>query len=171
MILPAMMSGSTPRSIKRGTAPIDELVCSVEYTWWPVIAARNAISAVSWSRISPTRITSGAWRILDRILEGHDVDALGVDVVEDRVEGGRLAAARGSRHEDDPLGARQHELQRLEVVGVQAPVFEGHDALVAIQDAQHHVLTVRSRLRGDAEVDLVAREQHRDAPVLRRACL
>ena len=62
-----MMSGSTPRSFNRGIAPIDELVCSVEYTWWPVIAARKAISAVSWSRISPTRITSGSWRIIERM--------------------------------------------------------------------------------------------------------
>jgi hypothetical protein len=48
-------------------APIDEFECSVEYTWWPVIAARNAIEAVSSSRTSPTRITSGSWRISERM--------------------------------------------------------------------------------------------------------
>ena len=62
-----MMSGTMPMSSRRGNAPTAELVCSVEYTWWPVIAARNAISAVSWSRISPTRITSGSWRIIERM--------------------------------------------------------------------------------------------------------
>ena len=30
MMLPAMMSGSTPMSSRRGMAPIAELVCSVE---------------------------------------------------------------------------------------------------------------------------------------------
>lgn len=47
-------------------APMAELVCRVEYTWWPVMAARKAISAVSASRISPTRMTSGSCRIIER---------------------------------------------------------------------------------------------------------
>ena len=48
-------------------APIAELECSVEYTWCPVIAARKAIVAVGASRTSPTRITSGSWRISERM--------------------------------------------------------------------------------------------------------
>ena len=31
------------------------------------MAARKAISAVSWSRISPTRMMSGSWRIIERM--------------------------------------------------------------------------------------------------------
>ena len=38
------------------------MVCSVENTRWPVSAAVSAISMVSRSRISPTRMTFGAWR-------------------------------------------------------------------------------------------------------------
>ena len=38
------------------------MVCSVEKTTWPVSAAVSAISIVSRSRISPTRITFGACR-------------------------------------------------------------------------------------------------------------
>ena len=38
------------------------LVCSVESTRWPVSAALTAISAVSKSRISPTRMMFGSWR-------------------------------------------------------------------------------------------------------------
>ena len=37
-------------------------VCSVENTRWPVSAACIAVSIVSMSRISPTRMTSGSWR-------------------------------------------------------------------------------------------------------------
>ena len=37
-------------------------VWSVESTRWPVSAALSAMSIVSSSRISPTRITSGSWR-------------------------------------------------------------------------------------------------------------
>src|SRR5579862_4658493 len=38
------------------------VVCRVEKTRWPVSAAVMAISIVSRSRISPTRMTSGSWR-------------------------------------------------------------------------------------------------------------
>ena len=44
--------------------------------------------------------------ILHGILEGHDVHLLGVQVLQHGVEGGRLAAARGSGDEDDALRAR-----------------------------------------------------------------
>jgi len=37
-------------------------VCRVESTRWPVSAAMSAISMVSGSRISPSRMTSGSWR-------------------------------------------------------------------------------------------------------------
>ncbi|MNL79643.1 hypothetical protein D3C87_2062940 [compost metagenome] len=42
------------------------MVCSVENTRWPVSAAWMAISAVSRSRISPTMMMSGSWRISAR---------------------------------------------------------------------------------------------------------
>jgi hypothetical protein len=38
------------------------MVCSVLKTRWPVSAALKAIFTVSRSRISPTRMTLGAWR-------------------------------------------------------------------------------------------------------------
>ncbi len=46
------------------------MVCSVESTRWPVSAASSAISIVSRSRISPTRITLGAWRSAARKRQG-----------------------------------------------------------------------------------------------------
>ena len=45
---------------QRGTAPTASLVCKVERTIWPVSAALIAISAVSASRISPTKIMFGS---------------------------------------------------------------------------------------------------------------
>ena len=62
MMLPAMTPDDTPVSISRAMAPAAELACKVENTRWPVIAARNAISAVSASRISPMRMMSGSCR-------------------------------------------------------------------------------------------------------------
>ena len=66
MMLPAITSGETPRSLIRWKLRSAELVCSVEKTWWPVMAARKAISAVSLSRTSPTRMMSGSWRMSER---------------------------------------------------------------------------------------------------------
>ena len=37
-------------------------VCRVAMSRWPVSAAVMAVWMVSWSRISPNKITSGAWR-------------------------------------------------------------------------------------------------------------
>ena len=42
------------------------MVWSVDSTRWPVSAASRAVSMVSRSRISPTRITFGAWRRAER---------------------------------------------------------------------------------------------------------
>ena len=46
----------------RSTVFAASIVCSVESTRWPVSAASIAISIVSTSRISPIRMTLGAWR-------------------------------------------------------------------------------------------------------------
>ncbi len=46
----------------RPTVRMVSVVCSVASTRWPVSAALSAISIVSSSRISPTKMTSGSWR-------------------------------------------------------------------------------------------------------------
>ena len=97
-----------PMSSSRATVDGQSLVCSVVNTRWPVSAARMPICAVSRSRVSPTRMTSGSCRrkraerggeraadplvdldlvdalevVLDRILGGHDVDVRRVDRVD-----------------------------------------------------------------------------------------
>jgi len=53
-------NGGTPMSRRRVTVEGASLVWSVENTMWPVSDACTAISAVSTSRISPTRIRSGS---------------------------------------------------------------------------------------------------------------
>ena len=58
----ATRNGSTPMSMSRVKALGASLVCSVLNTRWPVSDAWMALSAVSMSRISPMRITSGSCR-------------------------------------------------------------------------------------------------------------
>ena len=59
-------NGGTPMSRSRVTVLGASLVCSVLKTMCPVSDACTAISAVSRSRISPTRILSGSCRKIDR---------------------------------------------------------------------------------------------------------
>ena len=58
----ATRNGSMPMFIKRLMVEGASFVCSVESTRWPVSAALTAISAVSKSRISPTRMMLGSCR-------------------------------------------------------------------------------------------------------------
>ena len=58
--------GSTPMSTRRAIDDAALCVCSVVSTRWPVIAAWMAMRAVSSSRISPTRSTSGSERRIVR---------------------------------------------------------------------------------------------------------
>ncbi len=62
----ATRNGSIPISINLVIADGASLVCSVERTRCPVSADSTAIWAVSWSRISPTMITSGSARTIER---------------------------------------------------------------------------------------------------------
>ena len=55
-----------PISISRAAAIGASFVCRVLSTRWPVSADSIAIWAVSWSRISPTMITSGSARTIER---------------------------------------------------------------------------------------------------------
>src|SRR5438874_8304561 len=58
----ATRKGSMPIFIKRLMVEGASLVCNVESTKWPVRAAFTPISAVSKSRISPTRMILGKSR-------------------------------------------------------------------------------------------------------------
>src|SRR5204863_9797 len=73
----ATRNGGTPMSMSRATVDGESLVCRVENTRCPVSAARIEICAVSRSRVSPTRITSGSWRRNARSAEAEGQPALG----------------------------------------------------------------------------------------------
>ena len=54
------------RGNQEGMAETLSFVCRVDRTSWPVWATFRAISAVSWSRISPTMITLGSCLNIER---------------------------------------------------------------------------------------------------------
>ena len=85
-------------------------------------------------------LTNPPHRVLDRVLQGHDVDRLGIEMIQHRVQGGGLPAPGRPGHEDQSLGAGHHEAQQGERVLVQPEPVEGHDALVPVEHPQHDVL-------------------------------
>ena len=127
-------------SATRETVEAASVVCTVEKTRWPVSAAASAMRMVSGSRISPTTITSGAWRIAARsavgksgasmpistcstrqfrcgcsysigILDRDDVARVApVDLLDERGERGRLSGARGSADEHEAAGEARQRL-------------------------------------------------------------
>ena len=66
LTLVATRNGSTPMFMSRLMVEGASLVCRVDSTRWPVSEALMAISAVSKSRISPTRMMLGSWRRKER---------------------------------------------------------------------------------------------------------
>ena len=192
-------NGSTPISFRRVIAPGASFVCSVESTKWPVRAASIEILAVSPSRISPTITTSGSERriersaeanvrpardvdlhlvdarepVLDRILDGDDVDLGPVDLGQRRVERRRLTGAgrprdeeRAGRAADDLLELRAH------VVG-EAELLERRRLLRLVEEAHDDRLALDRRQGRDADVEHAAGggRVQRDAAVLRLAAL
>ena len=130
---------SGKKLMMRSSAWLELLACSVASTRWPVSANWMPYSMVSRSRISPIRITSGAWRrvflsaacqesvstpdfavrdhaalvlvhVLDRVLDRDDVAAgLLVAVADHRRQRGRLARA-GAADQDHQAALGQHDL-------------------------------------------------------------
>ena len=70
-------NGSMPISMRRPMPLGASRVCSVESTRWPVSAASTAMCAVCLSRISPTMITSGSARSIERSPASNVTPALG----------------------------------------------------------------------------------------------
>ena len=143
-------------SMRRTRLPMESSVWNVANTLWPVSAASMAIDAVSRSRISPTTMTSGSWRTTSRsvvgksrpaaasiehwmtpsttystgILDGDDLDARFVAVVNRTVERRGLARPGGPREqhnacrdvEDGLLVLLQQRRQHAEFFDRQQPV-------------------------------------------------
>ena len=169
------------------------LVCRVESTRCPVSDAWIAISAVSRSRISPTRMTSGSWRmiersaapkvrpallvhldlhdagqpVLDGILDRDDVDAARLHLAQRGVERRRLAGAGGTGDEHEPLALLEQRADAREVGVAEADDVERAETGAAVEHADDDLLAVRRGERGDAQVDHRAAHGDARASVLR----
>ncbi len=151
-----------------------------------------AMTAVSLSRISPTRTMSGSdrridfegggegqagldveldlvdalQRHLDRVLDGDDVLLGRVERGQRRVEGGRLARAGRAADQDGPVGLGVEALVGLEQVLVEAEIGEPEHHARLVEHPHDDLLAVDGRERGHPEVDALAAHVERDATVL-----
>jgi hypothetical protein len=108
---------------------------------------------------------------LDRVLDRDDVDVRLGEVLQHRVERGRLAAARRSRDQDDPGGSRDEVVELGQVVGGEPQLVDPLQEDVGVEDAQHPLLPEGRGHGGDADLDLAAALLALDAPVLRAPLL
>ena len=190
-IAEALRKGSMFISVRRVMADGASFVWSVESTRWPVSADSIAILAVSPSRISPTMITSGSARsierrplgegeaglqvhlelvdarelVLDRVLDRDDVALRLVDLVESRVERRGLARARRARDEHRAVGAAERRPRRARAASSPMP---SASRLISACDLSRIRMTIPSpshaRHRHDAGVDRVALDGQRTRP-------
>ena len=170
------------------------LACRVASTRWPVSAACTASRAVSESRISPTRITSGSWRRKARSAEAKVTPAasltwvwlmasntysigssivIGVRVVlelaEGRVERGGLAGAGGSGHQDHAVGLADAFAVAGEVFSLKPSAVEAACSSVCRGYDDDPLPVVEGRRR-DAKVEVEVLQLD-DAPVLGKPSL
>ena len=110
--------------------------------------------------------------VLDGILGRDEVVLHLVELVEDRVEGRRLAASRRPGHEDHAVGVDDGLADEFERAGVEAEIVDAVAQLAGAEHAHDDLLAVDVGQRVDAEVDeVVLAERDLDGAVLRDALL
>ena len=184
--------GSMPISRSRKSALTASVACIEDRTRWPVIDAWTAISrglpvahladqdhvgVLAQDRPQPEgegepggRVDLGLVdvleRVLDRVLDGRHVERGTVELVDRRVERGRLAAAGGSGHDDHPVARPEQPLVDGLDVGGDAELGQAQDRPVAVEQAHDDLLAPDRAHRGDPDVDRTAVDVEGDLAVL-----
>ena len=186
-----------PMSRKRCRAAAESVAWREDRTKWPVSADCTAIRAVSTSRISPTRMTSGSWRRIDRsplakvipacslvwiwLIEGNTYST-GSSIVMMLRLGSSISVSAAYSVVVLPLpvgpGAQHHAERRpdepgehLVGVGGHAEVAHPEQRPALVEHPQHAALAPDRGHRRDPDVDLAAVDGHRDLAVLGAAAL
>ena len=108
----------------------------------------------------------------DRVLGGGDVAVLGVEDVEARVQGHRLAAAGRAGDQDHAVGLGERVQVGLLLEVLVAERVDAELGAARVEDTQHDLLAEQRRAGVDAEIDgAVLGQLHLDAAVLGQAPL
>jgi hypothetical protein len=109
--------------------------------------------------------------VLHRVLDGDDLAVFGVEPAQGGVERGALAAAGGAGDQEDAEGLLQHLEHALARRPVEAEGVEVEADALLVEQAHDHALAEHGRHGGDAQIQLLALDAQRDAPVLRQPAL
>ncbi len=109
--------------------------------------------------------------VLDRVLDGDDVVALAGEVAQEAVQRRGLTGTGGARDQDQALGPVDRGEHLLHLLRREADVGQGELLRALAQDADHDLLAVHRRQRGDTQVHLVGLALEARATVLRAAAL
>ena len=109
--------------------------------------------------------------VLDGVLDRRDRAPIVVERVERRVQRRRLARAGRPAGDDRAVRLRDRAQEDLVRRGAHAELRQRHLDTAAVQQPEHDVLAVLRRDAGDADVERLAADEHRERPVLRKATL
>ena len=104
--------------------------------------------------------------VLDRVLGRDDLAVGPVQLVQGGVQGGRLARAGRSGHQEDAVRPFDDRLESLIVLVREAELLDGHLNTVSVQDPHDDRLAVDRRQDADAQVEVLAVDRHLDPAVL-----
>ena len=107
--------------------------------------------------------------VFDRIFDGDDVLVSRIDLVQRRVQSGRLAASGRTADQDHPIRLVGHRLPHLERRRGEAEFAHPQAGAALVQDAHHDLLAEHRGQGRDAQVELLVLDRHVDPPVLRES--
>jgi len=116
-------------------------------------------------------VVDAGQRLLDRVLGGDDVDVRLVDVVEHRVQGGRLARSGGTRDEDQALLEPSRAADHLELVPAEAEAVQVGQVSLLLEQADHRLLAEHRGQGRDPEAQGLVPVLHGHLAVLGLAAL
>jgi len=109
--------------------------------------------------------------VLDRVLDGNDIAALGVELAERGVKRGRLSRPGRPCDQNDAVRLPDEVAQGRERRIGHAQAGEVQPSGLLVEQAQHHALAVRGRQDRNAHIHRAPGKAQRDTPVLRLALL
>ena len=104
--------------------------------------------------------------VFDGILQSHQVDLAGIELIDDGVHGGGLTGAGGTHDQKDAVFHPDQAPVLFQVVARKADGVRTDEAAGLVQQTQNDLLSIYSRQGRDTQVDLLVADADIEAAVL-----